>query len=92
MYITLNHYVEVPESDYAHLLWAPVYSDRGIDVLHPFINELGSHWFKFLEREIGPFDVSLKTDDGSFLRGARAIRPHDPNVGPRQLVAKRRGM
>lgn len=75
VYITLNHYVKVPGSDYAHLLWAPVYSGRGTDVLQPFVNELGAQWFKFLGKEIGPFDVSLKTDDGSFLHGTRAIPP-----------------
>ncbi len=73
IYITLNHYVEIPISEYAHLLWAPVYSDRGMDILHPFINDLGASWFKFLDREIGPFDISLKTEDGSFLKETRAI-------------------
>lgn len=72
VYLT-NHYVAVPGSNYAHLLWIPVYA-VGSEGLSDFVNWLGSEWFGFVEAETGPFETSLKTPDYEHIRGARPIR------------------
>ena len=74
VYLTLNHYVDTGDR-YARLLWAPQYSERAPASLQSFINALGARWFEFLEEKLGPFDISTKTDDGSFLNVTRAIVP-----------------
>lgn len=74
IYMTVNTYVDVPASDYAHLIWVPVYSERAPDSLVAFIDNLGSQWFQHLESLIGPFDVSLKASDRSFLNGSKTIK------------------
>ncbi|RYZ42960.1 MAG: hypothetical protein EOO71_05545 [Myxococcaceae bacterium] len=55
VYLT-NHYVTIPQSDHAHLLWSPMYSKTAPDSLSESINNLGRKWFDFCEREHGPFD------------------------------------
>jgi hypothetical protein len=74
VYMTVNTYVEVPGSDYAHLLWIPSYSDRAPDALVATIDSLGEKWFGYLEGLIGPFDISIKTDNPKIIVGSRAIR------------------
>lgn len=53
-----NHYVELPDSPYAHLLWYPTYSDRASDALVEFVNDLGRKWRQYSAAEDGPYDVS----------------------------------
>jgi hypothetical protein len=53
-----NHYVELPSSPYAHLLWHPTYSDHASDELVQFVNDLGRKWRQFSNVEDGPYDVS----------------------------------
>lgn len=57
-----NHYVEIVESPYAALLWAPMYSDRAGDDLVEFINDLGRKWRAFAEENDGPYDTSEERD------------------------------
>jgi hypothetical protein len=71
IYVT-NHYVDVPQSDYANLLWAPAYADHSADDLPDFVDWLGSKWGDFLEAEMGPFD-SRQTSD-FIAPGTRPIR------------------
>lgn len=73
VYLTLNHYVDIPGNDYANLLWVPVYSERAPSSLTDFVNKLGSQWFNFLEIEVGEFDNKIVTDDPSVILQARAI-------------------
>jgi hypothetical protein len=60
LYITVNRYVEVAGSDFAHLLWMPSYSERAPNSLVTFIDGLGRKWHEFLEAKIGPFTVPRK--------------------------------
>jgi hypothetical protein len=76
VYLTVNRYVELPNNDYANLLWAPIYSDRASNELFNFINDFGRHWFKYLERVIGPWDNKLETKDGDIIIGSKSIK-HD---------------
>lgn len=73
VYLTLNHYVDIPGNDYANLLWVPVYSERAPNWLADFVNKLGSQWFDFLEIEVGEFDNKIVTDDPSVILQAKAI-------------------
>ncbi|MBE9095756.1 hypothetical protein [Tychonema sp. LEGE 07203] len=73
VYLTLNHYVDIPGNDYANLLWIPVYSERAPSSLVDFVNKLGSQWCDFLEVEVGEFDNKVVTDDPSAILQARAI-------------------
>lgn len=57
-----NHYVAIPGSDDAHLLWAPLYSEAAPAALVDFVNTLGRKWFDFCERTHGPFDTKRETD------------------------------
>lgn len=52
-----NHYVELPDSPYAHLLWYPTYSARANDELVEFVNDLGRKWNRFSSLLDGPFDI-----------------------------------
>ena len=74
VYLTLNHYVEIPGNNYANLLWIPVYTERTPHWLTDFVNRLGSQWFKFLEAETGKFDNKIVTDDPAIIAQAKAIR------------------
>lgn len=70
VYLTVNRYVLLPDSDVPRLVWAPVYSDRAPDWLADFVNSLGSAWFIFLENKIGPFtSPNIVVEDVNALRG-----------------------
>jgi len=73
VYLTLDHYVEIPNNDYANLLWIPLYSGRESNHLSDFINRLGNDWGKFLETKIGLFDNKVITDDPKAFLQAKAI-------------------
>lgn len=75
VYLTLNHYVEIQNNNYANLLWIPCYSENSPDSLVYFVNELGKQWFQFLEKETQPFDHKLVTNDGSCILQAKVISP-----------------
>lgn len=77
VYLTLNHYVDIPGNSYANLLWIPFYSDRAPDSLKDFVNKLGSQWFQFLEAETGEFDNKIVTDNPASIAKAKAI-PRSP--------------
>jgi hypothetical protein len=71
-----NHYVELPDSPYAHLLWAPMYSDRAADDLVEFVNDLGRKWISYTQTKIGPFDAvhereSIDLSRASIVSGVR---------------------
>ena len=55
IYLT-NHYVDVPGSDYANILWAPLYSPGAPEELVEIVNRLGRRWFDFAEQVQGPSD------------------------------------
>lgn len=73
VYITVNSYVDVPGSDLANLMWAPLYSDRASDDLVEFVNMLGRDWFNYLEKIIGPFDGRQEIESAEALRGSKVI-------------------
>lgn len=78
VYMTVNTYVVVPDSNEPKLLWMPAYSDRADDQLVAFVDDLGRRWFDFLEREIGPFTSRTETQDDTPLRKARVLlQPKD---------------
>lgn len=56
-----NHYVELIESPYASLLWAPMYSEHAGSDLVDFINDLGRKWRAYSESIEGPYDISSET-------------------------------
>lgn len=58
IYVT-NHYVDIPDNNYANFLWVPAYADHAADDLPDFVNWLGSKWHDFVEAEMGPFDQRL---------------------------------
>ncbi len=57
LYITVNRYVEIPESNVPRLLWMPSYSERALDSLVHFVDDLGRKWYDFLETKIGAFSI-----------------------------------
>ncbi|AUT53188.1 hypothetical protein C2L66_15900 [Paraburkholderia caribensis] len=75
LYLTVNRYVEIADSDIAGLLWMPTYSDRASDSLVSFIDDLGPKWFNFLEQRVGPFSAPLTkiSQDDGFAPRMRAI-------------------
>jgi hypothetical protein len=76
LYITVNRYVEIEDSDVPRLLWMPSYSDQTSNGLVEFVDNLGSKWFDFLEQQIGPFKSPLERrpqGDGTPPLRARAI-------------------
>ena len=74
LYLTVNRYIEFPDSDTPRLLWAPAYSDRAPDSLVDFIDSLGRSWFNNLETIIGPFTHREETPvSEASLSGSRAI-------------------
>lgn len=74
IYLTVNRYVEIAGSDEPKLIWAPTYSDRASDKLASFVDELGRHWFKFLEQKIGPFTSRTEMpQETNPLRGSQSI-------------------
>lgn len=73
VYITVNSYVDVPGSDLANLMWAPLYSDRASDDLVEFVNMLGRSWFNYLEGIIGPYDGRQEVENAEIFRGSKVI-------------------
>ncbi len=73
VYLT-NHHVRVPGSEYANLLWAPMYSDSAPDSLPELVNSLGRQWAEFCEQRLGKFDSRIETEEVSLVRGTRIIR------------------
>ncbi|MCX8512014.1 MAG: hypothetical protein ORN83_09650 [Chthoniobacteraceae bacterium] len=74
VYLTVNRYIEIQDSDVPRLLWAPVYSDRAPGRLVEFVDALGSSWFSFLESKIGPFTVpNIPVQSANALQGSKPI-------------------
>lgn len=73
IYIT-NHYVQINNSEYANLLWIPVYSEHCRNDLYLFVNWLGSQWRVFNEKNIGKFDNVTTTEDIKIILGSRPIK------------------
>lgn len=82
LYLTVNRYVEFPDSDTPRLLWAPVYSDRAADSLVDFIDNFGRSWFNNLQTIIGPFTNREETPvSEASLSGSQAIIIPNANGG-----------
>lgn len=77
LYLTVNQYVEVVDSDAPRLLWMPLYSEKAPEILVEFVDDLGRNWCDFLETIIGPFTVPRQdvpqTEDGTNAFQSRAI-------------------
>lgn len=74
IYLTVNRYIEIPNSDVPKLIWWPVYSDRAAEFLVEFINNLGRKWFDYLENNIGPFTKREEISTGNeIFKGSKAI-------------------
>ena len=73
LYLTVNRYVEIVDSNKPKLLWVPSYSSRANDSLVDFIDDLGRKWFDFLEKEIGPFNSRTETSARDVLINSKAI-------------------
>jgi hypothetical protein len=73
LYLTINRYVEVANSNEPKLVWNPSYSDRASDRLVDFIDDLGRKWFTFLQSKIGAFTSRYEGEDRSVLQGSMAI-------------------
>lgn len=74
VYLTVNRYVALPDSDVPRLIWSPVYSNRAPAWLADFVNSLGNSWFIFLENKIGPFTVpNIVVEGTNALRGSTPI-------------------
>jgi hypothetical protein len=67
-----NHYVELSDSPYAHLLWYPTYSKRATDELVEFVNDLGRKWNLFTDAEDGPYDF-IEERERMDLTGASVV-------------------
>lgn len=83
IYLTVNRYVAITGSDEPKLLWVPTYSERAQDSLVTFVDEMGRHWFNYLEAKIGPFTSreELPQGEAKILRGAKSIVLPDKNAG-----------
>ena len=82
IYLTVNRYVALRGSPEPVLLWAPVYSDRDPEWLIDFVNKLGSDWFAYLERTIGPFSSPIRESENDvFLQGSHSILLPGENDG-----------
>jgi hypothetical protein len=74
LYLTVNRYVAIRDSDVPRLVWWPTYSDRAHDSLVDFVDELGRKWFQFLDEKIGPFTLrDGETQDRSIFYGSKSI-------------------
>jgi hypothetical protein len=74
LYLTVNRYVAIKDSDVPRLVWWPIYSNRIDDSLVDFVNDLGRKWFRFLEEKIGPFTLrDGETQDQSIFYGSKSI-------------------
>ena len=74
VYLTLNHYVELPHNDLDNLIWIPGYSDKAHLSLSDFVDKLGNQWQKFLEIEIGEFDSNFSTENSDIIIQAKSIK------------------
>ncbi len=72
--ITVNEYIDVPDDDFARLIWIPSYQERASDNLVDFVDDLGRKWFDFIEREIGGFDDRIEGPNKGWLEGANFAR------------------
>lgn len=79
-----NHYVELPYSPYANLLWYPTYSDPTNDGLVDFVNDLGRKWRQYSAKELGPFDVSEEYDSLDLVHASvvTGLRRKNRYTGP----------
>lgn len=78
IYVTLNRYISFQISDTPSLIWSPLYSKKGEVFLHPFINDLGRKWFKYINKDINFTVEKIETDHPDVLLGAKAILlPHE---------------
>src|SRR3569832_1647939 len=57
LYLTVNRYVEIEDSDVPRLLWMSSYSLRAQDDLVTLVDDLGRKWFNFLQAKLGPFTI-----------------------------------
>jgi hypothetical protein len=73
VYLTVNRYIEIKDSNVPRLVWWPIYSNRTDNFLKEFINKLGRKWFEYLEIKIGPFTKKEETSNGNIIKGAKAI-------------------
>ena len=73
IYVT-NHYVHIPGSEHANLLWVPAYSGSAPESLVSFVDCLGKRWGDFCESRLGLFDSRTETQDRSIVRIARVIK------------------
>lgn len=72
--LTVNEYVDIPDDDFARLLWVPTYADSAPETLVGFIDNLGRQWFSLLEELNGPYDSVSEGPDRSFLEGTHYVR------------------
>ena len=68
-----NHYIDIPGSEYAHILWKSAYADGTPDSVVDFVDNFGRKWFDFCEAEGIRADTRLEGPHLSF-DGARAIK------------------
>lgn len=73
IYLTVNRYVEIAESDEPKTIWVTSYSDNADKELSFFIDDLGRKWFDFLESRIGPFNSRIETNDLYALSSVKSI-------------------
>lgn len=74
LYLTVNRYVEIQNSNVPRLVWWPIYSNRTNNFLVEFINNLGRKWFEYLEPKIGPFTKKDEiSTNGNIIRGSKSI-------------------
>lgn len=67
IYITINQYIALPDSNEPKLIWAPMYSDRANESLVRFVDKLGENWLNYLETTIGPFSSRITTESTEIL-------------------------
>lgn len=79
VYMTLNRYVEIDGSNEPKLIWVTSYSEQVDDSLVCFIDDLGRHWFDFLEDKIGGFTSRYEGSDRRILLNSKAIILPDSN-------------
>ncbi|CBJ81914.1 hypothetical protein XBJ2_1510001 [Xenorhabdus bovienii str. Jollieti] len=73
VYMTLNRYIEISNSNEPQLIWSPNYSNRAEVSFVEFIDNLGRKWFDFLEEKIGNFTSRHESDNRDVLHGSKAI-------------------
>ncbi|MGF6176583.1 hypothetical protein [Ensifer sp. 4252] len=85
VYIT-NHYIELPDSPDALLLWRPRYAPLASDNLQKFINDFGRAWHDYTEAQLGPFTSRTEQDQldllpASVVTGVRRNQRYEPPAG-----------